>query len=337
MKISNETKVGIIGIVSITLLILGFNFLKGRNLFGEKMILYAKYNNIQGLTTSNPVIINGMQVGLVNEINNDKDMKTLLVTIELHQNINIPDNSIALIIPSPLGSSKMEIKLGDNKTFLKNGDSISTSASKGIVDDVLQKVDPVLYEIKNAVSSLDEFIKNANSIFDKNAKNNIAHIIENLNQLSSSLIVSGSSLEKMLDSKSGPISSTLKNVESVTGNLAKNNSKINSVIDNLDKTTHTLSQLDLQNIISSLNLTISSLNNVLSKLNSKDGSIGLLVNDQALYKNLTSTGNKLNLLLDDIRVHPKRYVSISMIGKNKKQAPLSTPLPDTLNSPYLKQ
>lgn len=301
------------------------------------MTLYAKYNNIQGLTTSNPVMINGMQVGLVNEISNDKDMKTLLVTIELHQNINIPENSIALIVPSPLGSSKMEIKLGDSKNYLKSKDSISTAVNKGMIDDVFQKVDPVLFEIKNAVTSLDEFIKNANSIFDKNAKKNIAQIINDLNQLSSSLIVSGSSIEKMLDNKNGSIASTIKNVESLTGNLAKNNNKINSVIDHLDKTTQQLSQIDLQNIITSLNSSMSSLNNVLSKLNSKEGSIGLLVNDQALYKNLTSTGNKLNLLLDDIRIHPKRYVSISMIGKNKKESPLSIPLPDTLNSPYLKQ
>ncbi len=337
MKISNETKVGIIAIVSITMLILGFNFLKGKNLLGSKMTIYARYNNVQGLATSNPVMINGLQVGKINSISNDMDMRSILVEMELNQKINIPDNSVALIIPNPLGDSKVEIKFGESTTYLKKNDTILTSAKKGLIDDVMQKVDPLLFEVKNAVSALDTLLENANTIFDPRTKNNISQSVENLHKLTNSLLVSGNSLENMLDNHNGSIAKTMNNLESITGNFAKNNSKINDLIDKLNKTSNNVSELNLQEIFNSLKIILADLQISLAKLNGKDGSIGMLMNDQSLYKNLTSTGNKLNLLLDDIRMHPKRYVSISVIGKSKKQQPLNVPLPDTLNSPYLKQ
>ncbi len=319
------------------MLILGFNFLKGNNLFGSKMTIYARYSNVQGLTISNPVMINGLQVGKVNNISNDKNMRSILVEMEMTQQINIPNNSVALIIPNPLGNSKVEIKLGDSSIYLKKNDTIQTSAKKGLIDDVMQKVDPLLFEVKTAVSSLDTLLDNANNIFDNRTKNNISESIENLRNLTFSLLASSNSLEKMLNSQKGIVTKTINNLESVTGNFAKNNGKINELIDNLNRTSKNVSQIDLQGTFNSLKNILTDLQTTIAKLNGKEGSMGLLMNDQALYKNLTSTGNKLNLLLDDIRMHPKRYVSISVIGKNKKQPPLNIPLPDTLNSPYLKQ
>lgn len=301
------------------------------------MTIYARYNNVQGLATSNPVMINGLQVGKINSISNDLDMRSILVEMELNQKINIPDNSVALIIPNPLGDSKVEIKFGESTTYLKKNDTILTSAKKGLIDDVMQKVDPLLFEVKNAVSALDTLLENANTIFDPRTKNNISQSVENLHKLTNSLLVSGNSLENMLDNHNGSIAKTMNNLESITGNFAKNNSKINDLIDKLNKTSNNVSELNLQEIFNSLKIILADLQISLAKLNGKDGSIGMLMNDQSLYKNLTSTGNKLNLLLDDIRMHPKRYVSISVIGKSKKQQPLNVPLPDTLNSPYLKQ
>ena len=98
MKVTNETKVGVLGIIVITLLVLGFNFLKGNKFFVKSMKLHAKYGNVQGLNSSNPVVINGLQVGTVSSISNDENMRELLVTFSLNQNINIPDNSVAIIV-----------------------------------------------------------------------------------------------------------------------------------------------------------------------------------------------------------------------------------------------
>ena len=337
MKISNETKVGAIAVLSILLFILGFNFLKGNNLWNKKMILYAKYNNVEGLTNSNPVMINGLKIGSVKDITNDMDMKSLLVTIELNQKINIPNNSIALIIPNPLGNTKIEIKLGDSPIYLKNKDSLITKASKGLLDNVLQNVDPLLFEVKNSVKSLDSLIGNINTIFDNHTKDNISATVDNLNKLSASLLISSSSIEKILNNQTGSVAKTINNIESVTSNLSRNNNKINSLISNLDKSAYNFSALDLQSTLHTIDSTIKTLQLAFSNTNGKGGSLGLFLNDPALYRNLTATSNKLNLLLDDVRVHPKRYISVSVFGKSNKEKSLKIPLPDSVNAPYLIQ
>ena len=335
MKISSETKVGAIAVVSVTLLILGYSFLKGKKLFGHSKSIIAKFGNVQGLANSNPVMVNGLQVGTVYDISPTKDMRQILATLTITKDINIPDNSIAMIKPNPLGTTTLEIKLGDSHTFLKNKDSIITEANAGIFNDILKKIDPALYQITNAVGSIDSFLKNLNGIVDPRAKNNIGATLENLNKVTASLALSAASLEILLNTQSGTLAKTLNNLSSVTGNLAANNDKIAGVITNLDKTATNLSQLDLKRTLDSLDATINNLKSLVGKFNTNDGTIGLLLNDPSLYKNLASTANKLNLLIDDIRVNPKRYVNISILGKKNTSSPLSFPLPDTMNSPYI--
>lgn len=335
MKISNETKVGTIAVVAVTLLILGFNFLKGKKLFSSSKDVIARFENVQGLTNSNPVMVNGLQVGTVYSLSPSKDMREILVTLNITSDINIPSNSIAVIKPSLLGITSLDINLGNAQTYLKHKDTISTMANAGTLDNILKKVDPVLFEVTNAVSSLDSFLKNMNSIVDPRAKNNIGSALDNLNKITTSLTLSAASLEILLNTQTGTMAKTLNNLSSVTGNLASNNDKITGVITNLDKTATNLSQLDLKGTLDSLNGTISNLKSLVGKLNSNDGTIGLLLNDPNLYKNLASTANKLNLLIDDVRVNPKRYVNISILGKKNSSPPLSYPLPDTVNSPYI--
>ena len=333
MKVTNETKVGALAIVAIVLLILGFNFLKGIQLFSKSFTIFAKYENIQGLTSSNPVYINGLKVGNISSISSDKNMKELLVNINIQEDINIPSNSVAIIIPNPLAVTKVEIKLGDNSYYLKNNDTINTDAKKNLLDDVMQKVDPVLFEVKNAVATLDTLLGNVNKIINNNTKTNINGALENINKITASVLMSANSLQSLLDEKNGALSKTIKNTSSFTGNLAENNSKITSLINNLNKTTSDLSQVNFKNTLSNLDSAIFALKETLSKINNAQGSVGMLINDPALYKNLTSTTNKLNTLLDDVRLHPKRYVSISVFGKKEKQEPLKYPLPDSSVTP----
>ena len=334
MKISNETKVGAIAVVCVTLLILGFNFLKGKKLFSSSTTLFAKYGNVQGLQNSNPIVINGLQVGTVYKISTDKDMRQIMVELNITKDINIPKNSIAIIKPNPIGTTSVEIKLGDAGANLKSRDTIFTEANAGVFDDILRKVDPVLYEVKKAVSSLDTMIVKINSVIDPKAKDNIGATLENLNRITTSMVVSTASLQGLLNQQTGALAKTLGNVNSITGNLASNNEKINSVVTNLDKTTTKLAQLDLQKTLNTLDATMNDLKSIVGKFNTNTGSLGLLMNDTKLYNNLASTGNKLNLLLDDIRVNPKRYVNISVFGKKQNNSPLVIPLPDTLHSPY---
>ncbi|MGC4103899.1 MlaD family protein [Ferruginibacter sp.] len=335
MKISNETKIGVLTAFAITIMILGFNFLKGKTLFGTSHTMYAKYTNVQGLATSNPVMINGLQVGTVYSITTDKNMKEILVNMTLTKDVNIPVNSYATIKNNPLGTTTVEIRLGDAMQYLPKDDTIRTETSAGILDAAVQEIRPVLGQVKNAVKSLDSVLMTVNSVVDPNAKNNIRGILENLNKTTAGLTESSASLNTLLNTQTGALAKSLNNVSSFTGNLANNNDKLTAVMTNLDKTTTNLSNLDLQKTLTTLDATVTELKASLGKLNTTNGTAGMLLNDPKLYNNLAATANKINVLLDDIKTNPKRYISFSVFGKKNKSEPLKYPLPDTLNAPYI--
>ena len=337
MKISNEVKVGAVAVIAIIVLIVGFNFLKGKRFFSNGKTLFSIYGNVQKLAPSNPIIINGLQVGTVYKITTDKDMRRILVNMNITKDINIPKNSIAIIKPDLLNTPSIEIRLGDANVNLNNNDTVYTEANAGIFDDVMKKIDPVLYEVRRGVNSIDTLLVKVNNIIDPAAKDNIGSTLTNLNKITAALLLSSASLNEILNSQTGALAKMLNNANSVTGNLAANNERITSVLTNLDKTTNNLAQLNLQKTLATLDSTVNDLKAMTSKLDSNNGTAGLLLNDPSLYKNLASTANKLNLLIDDIRINPKRYVSISVFGRKQKQPVLEHPLPDTLNSPYIIQ
>lgn len=334
MKISSETKVGALTAIAITLLVLGFSFLKGKNLNGKENKLYAVFTDVKGLTNSNLVVINGKQVGTVLATEFSKDMKNIIVTLNMNGKYQIPQNSVAVISASLLGTISLEIKLGSAPSYLANNDTISTQASASLMDDALQKLDPVLYEVKNAVKALDSVLVTINSVVDPAARNNLRATMENVNKATSNLAISSASLQTLLNTQTGALAKSLENVSKFTGNLAANNEKMSTILTNVEKTTDNFSKLDVEKTLNNLNGTILELKGVITNFSNDKGTLGLLINDNRLYNNLSATTNKLNLLLDDLRINPKRYVNVSVFGRKDKSGPLMIPLPDTVNAPY---
>lgn len=331
MKISNETKVGALTAIAITLMVLGFNFLKGRSLFKTGNFLYAKYPDAKGLMVSNPVYVNGYQVGSVYDIENtDENLRTINVAIKLKSSYNIPDNSVAKIINDPLGTPSIEIALGNNNKYLESGDSLITSSSPGLLEALTSKLTPVADQLKTTIKSLDSVLKNINTIFDPNTKHNLQDVIANMNKTTASLIVSSASIQTMLNQQSGSIAQSMNNLNSFTKNLSDNNDKVTSVLTNVEKTTDNFSKADINGTVANLKTAVENLNAVLGKLNSTNGSMGLLMNDKTLYNNLTNTVHSANILMDDLRTHPKRYVNLSVFGKKDKTGPLMAPLTDSI-------
>lgn len=332
MKINNETKIGVMAVMGIILLALGFNFLKGNNLFKKNKHIYAKYQDVQGLSKSNPVVINGLQVGRIENLDGGKYMKQILVTISFSKDVSIPDNSLAVINPNLLGgSATLEIQLGSSTTYLKEGDTVLTTLSGGAFDEALKVINPVLYEVRNSVKSLDSVLHVVTGVFDPATKNNIKGIVANLNTTTASFALSAASLEKILNVENGALASSLNNVKNFTANLNSNNERFDSILENTKIASAKFAAIDLKNTLDTLNIAVENFKKGSEKINSKDGSLGLLLNDTKLYDNLQSTANKLNILLDDLRVHPKRYLNVSVFGKKDKGDYLTTPLPeDTL-------
>jgi phospholipid/cholesterol/gamma-HCH transport system substrate-binding protein len=330
MKISNETKVGALTAISITLLILGYNFIRGKTLFKTGHYIFAKYKDTKQIMVSNPVYINGFQVGSVFEIENtDKSLSSILVTIKLKTYYTIPDNSTAVIRENMLGTPSIEIKLGNSPKGMLTGDTIATVAEPGMLGEFANKLEPVADQLKNTLTSLDNVLKNINGVFDPATKNNLQSVIANLNATTATLVGSAASIEKMLNQQSGSITQSMNNVNSFTKNLADNNEKLSRTMTNVEKTTAQLSQADINGSVAQLKLALEKLNIVLAKADSQDGSLGKLLNDKSLYNNLNNSIHSANILLDDLRVHPKRYVQLSVFGKKDKSGPLLAPISDS--------
>ena len=328
MKISNETKVGVLAVVGVGLLIAGFNFLRGHGVFKKEKHIYAVYNDVQGLAKSNPVVINGLQIGRIENLDGGKDMKKIVVTVSLTKDVNIPDNSLAVINPNLLGSPTMEIQLGTSTSYLKGGDTLLTSLSGGAFDEAMKVINPVLYEVRNAVKSLDSVLTTITTLFDVRTKDNIQSILNNLNLTTASFLATAQSAQKLMDYQHGALAQSLNNVNSFTSNLNNNNLKLDSIVNFTNVFSKNLSEINLQKSLDTLNIAINNFKEGSEKLNSKDGTVGLLLNDKTLYNNLKSTTEKMNILLDDIRVHPKRYVNISIFAKKDKGNYLTAPLVD---------
>ncbi|WP_315815468.1 MlaD family protein [Paraflavitalea speifideaquila] len=315
MKISNETKVGALTAIAIVILILGFNFLKGRNLADRSDKIYAEFPTVEGLQVSNPVLINGLQVGKVYGMKEkDKNMSAVVVTISLTKDINIPRTSLASIGSELLGTTSVKIKLGNGTDYIQDGDTLHTMKTLGFKEQIQNSLDPTLASVNKTLASLEQVLQNLNSILDPNTKNNLQSIVKNLT-------TSSKSLEKLLDAQTGMLAKTLTNTESITGNLAKNNDKINATVDNLEKATGKLANVKLDEAVASMQNTLNKLGATVDKINSSQSSLGALLNDRKLYDQLLQTNRSLTTLLDDFRVHPKRYVNISVFGKKTKVVP----------------
>ena len=328
MKINNETKIGILAVVGIVALILGFNFLKGKSFLKKEKYVYAVFENIQGLGKSNPVVINGLQIGNIAGLDGGKMLKRIIVKVELTEDVLIPNNSLAIINPTLLGSVSLEVKLGNSTTYVQPGDTLLTTLSGGAFDEALKMINPVLYEVRTAVKSLDSVLKLVTNVFDPTTKNNIKGVIENLNTVTASFTISAASLQTLLNPQTGALSKSMENVNAFTSNLIANNGKLNSIMGNAEKASSNFANINFQRTMTTLDSAANQLKAGIAKINSSSGSVGLLLNDTKLYDNLAGTSNKLNILLDDIRVHPKRYLTISVFGKKDKGNYITAPLID---------
>ena len=330
MTISNETKIGVMAVVALAALILGFNFLKGSSLFQHTKKLYAVFDNVDGVELSNNVQINGLTIGSVSAITeSDKDLTHgIVVTITLKKDVHIPKNSVAEINSGFISAATITVDKGDDTQFLNDGDTLLTKKKPNILSQVQESVNPIILKLGGTLTSLDSLIQVVGTLFDPRLKNNFGSIIANL-------AASTAQLQIMLNAQTGALAQSLKNVNTFTANLAKNNDHITHTLENVEKTTSNLSTAKIPETVESLRAAVTEMQSLVGKLNSNNGTVGMLLNDKRLYTNLEGTTRSLQILLDDLRLHPKRYVNVSVFGRKDKSGPLMAPL-DSASKPVNK-
>jgi phospholipid/cholesterol/gamma-HCH transport system substrate-binding protein len=248
----------------------------------------------------------------------DKDVSAVIITINLTRDINIPDNSVAYIGSSLVGASHIVIEKGDSKTYLKIGDTLQTREQGGLLAQVSAQLNPTLTKVRSTLDTLTETLSGVNGLLNSDAKINLQQTFANLNRASSAL-------NGLLDNQSGALAGTLRNTENLTAALNKNTDNITSTVGNFKTASEKLAAIEIKPTIDSLNAMISQLKGAVAKIASKEGTLGALINDRTLYNKLNDAILSAEILMDDLRTNPKRYVNLSIFGKKDKDGPITSP------------
>ncbi len=315
MKLTKEIKTAILVIVSIFLFIWGYNFLKGKDLFDSSTRVYVVYDNVAGLVNSAPVTLNGLSIGKVNSINIQPDGK-LLVEMQITTDFPIAKSSVAEIYDSGLvGGRQIAIKPNfQDKDYIKTGDYLKASSKLGLTDALAQQLEPLQYKVQKLLDNADVLFTNVNEILDERTKQNLKNSIAELNKTLSEFSVASKNINEM---------------------IADNKSKINSTTTNFDKTaanfskmSDSLAKANLGQTVKNLEKTLANVDKIMTDIEQGKGTMGKLMKDDAMYNNFTNTSKELELLLQDVRLNPTRYVNVSVFGKKNK--PYVAPVNDTI-------
>ncbi|UJH66994.1 MlaD family protein [Allomuricauda sp. SCSIO 65647] len=307
MKLSREVKTAIIVLIGIFLFILGYSYLKSNSLFDKSKTFYAVYDHVGGLQTGTQVSVNGLNVGNVVDIKFKDKSGQLLVTFSVGKDFEFSKNSKAELYDTGIigGKGIQIIPVFDGAPPAQSGDTLKTGIRPGITELVQEKLTPLQMKVEGAFSHADSLLMNVNTMLDDPTKRDLQQSISGLNQLIKSLQGSANKLNQLLGNNQQQLDSSIKNFNTMTANFSKLSEDLANA--GLDKT--------LTNLQTSLN----NLNAVLSKVEKGEGSLGKLVTDDELYKNLSEASRELDLLLQDFRLNPKRYVNVSVFGKKQKE------------------
>ncbi len=303
-------------IAGIFLLIYGLNFLKGKNIFDTRNSYVAIYDNVGGLTVSNPVYYNGFVVGRVNKIGFLEDLSgRMMVEITIRETeLKIPKGSIARIFSDGLlGTKAISLEFTKATSYLEDGDTLKPDLQASITDEVARQVLPLKNKAESLIATVDSLMQEITAIFNDGTKGSLKHAVQNMDEITTEF--KGLVVEERIKLKK-----IMENVESISGNLKNNNEAITSLLKNLNSISDTLLRANIAHTITSANLALAETAEVMKKINTGQGSLGLLVNDDKLYKNLESASKDLDRLLIDLKEHPKRYVHFSLFGRKEKES-----------------
>lgn len=304
MKYSREVKTAVLAIIAIVILVFGYSFLKGKNLLDSSRTFYAVYNDVEGLSPSSSVTINGLKVGQVTAIDFLNQEGQLLVTFSVEKDFQFSDKSVAQVYGGGIIGGKSLAILPKYKEgeIAKDGDTLPSNVEEGIMELVNERLTPLQQKIERTVVSADSLLSGVNKLLNDSTRYSIQSTFKNLNAISSSLKNSSVEIEGILNENSSKLSSTFTNLDKTAKNFA-------SVSDSLN-------QMNVGQLTRDLEGVVSDFRSISDNLNSGKGTAGKLLNDDKVYNNLDRATRQLEELLQDIKLNPKRYVHFSVFGKN---------------------
>ena len=311
-NISVSFKVGLASLLSIFLLYFGINYLKGLNILSTGKSYYAYYNNIGGLTEGSFVTINGFQVGTVESIEfSYLDEVRLRVNINVEKDIDIPENTIAKIVSEDImGTKAMSLMLGDSDEVASPGSELKSDIEVSLQEEVNAQILPLKNKSEKLIESIDSLMTVITSVFDQDARSSLSKSLKSLDNTFKTLSSTMKTVDKMVDENEENISSVLTNLSNVSKNINESNTEIKNIIYNFSGISQDLSK-------SNISSTLKKIDDIADQINSNEGSLGLLINDKKLYNNLQDASKELNILIEDLKDHPEKYIQFSIFGNSK--------------------
>lgn len=316
MKITREIKTAILVIASILLFIWGYSFLKGKDLLSRYKTFYVHYDNVEGLMNSAPVTINGLKVGKVNSIKFLNDTGKIEVELQIKSDFPFSKTSVASIYePGLIGGKQIMITPNFADTSIaESGLILRGDVKPGLTTLVAQRLTPLQEKVEKMVVSADGLLQNVNSILDAKTKTDLKNSIANLDATLAEFKLATNNVNEMIVDNKGKFNSTMTNVDKVSANFAK--------------ISDSLSKVNISKTVKSLEQSLASVDKIMADVQSGRGTLGKLAKDESMYNNFVKTSKELELLLQDLRLNPTRYVNVSLFGKKNK--PYKAPVNDTI-------
>ncbi|PWK78244.1 phospholipid/cholesterol/gamma-HCH transport system substrate-binding protein [Mucilaginibacter oryzae] len=313
MKISNETKIGALTAIAITILILGYSYLRGNDVFSGSNKYYAIYNSVDGLAVSKPVLVNGYQIGRISKMELQHDGRTV-VEFKIDPDVVVPKNTLAKLESTDLlGSKAVVFQLGDSKAPAEDRDTLKAD----IQGSLAESLQPIQKKAEMLISKLDSSLSAVNKILNPNFQKNIDRSFMSIANSLQTLEGTTKKIDNLVGAQTGHIGNILANADVASGSLKTSTAHLATMTANFDKVSSDIAAGNLKQTLDNANKAMADLQATIAKINSGQGSLGLLMNDDKMYKNLTDASNNLNNLFIDLKAHPKRYVSFSVFGGKK--------------------
>jgi phospholipid/cholesterol/gamma-HCH transport system substrate-binding protein len=313
MKISNETKIGALTAILITVLILGYSFLKGNDVFSGSNRFYAVYRSVDGLSLSKPVLVNGFQIGRVSKMKLLANGHTI-VEFNVNRQYNVPSNTLAKLVSTDLlGGKAIVFEYGNSNTYADDNDTLRAD----IQGSLAESLQPIQDKAEKLISKLDSSLAAVNKILNPNFQKNVDRSFMSIANSLQTLEGTTKKIDALVGSQSDHINGIMTNAEVVSANLKTSTNHLTGISSNFEKVSNDIAAANIKQTLDNANKAMADLQQTISSINSSKGSLGLLLNDDKMYNNLRDASSNLNNLFIDLKAHPKRYVSFSVFGGKK--------------------
>lgn len=315
-KISKEARVGLVISAGLIMFYFGYNYLKGKNIFSKSRSFYAVFDNVDQLAPTAAVQLNGFKVGVVDDIRfAPNSYKVIVRFVITEDHVKLPKNSEAHIVSDLLGTRTLQLTLGSAQQLAESGDTIISVRELAITDELKNAIYPIKKQIESLAGSIDTVLKGFNNVFNTKTQDGLVTSFESINKSILKLEHAIGEVDGLVSDERKKLSDIFGNLKSITDNFKNNNDKLSRVFTNLDKISDDIARSNVNKTFTELQGAVGQLNQVLGGIEKGEGSLGQLAKNDSLYKNLESSSKNLDLLLEDLRLHPKRYIHFSVFGK----------------------